>query len=228
MTELIIKPTMFNLPQLTDEIILFFNLQDFYLFRSIYGGSKVKSFGPAKRFSIELNHTVKTVLGGMIGAPLSMIILENAIASGAKKVCAFGSTGYLGLEQREIGDIVVPAFGKDETGMTNDYGADHQAEFLFKNPFDILPCQGIVSVNSFYRLSKDKVKTYRQKKIELIDMEATPMSYVAAEFGCDYFPVFVISDQIDKNYQWYNGTKSEKYKTGVENGMRMITNDNFF
>lgn len=223
MFESIIKPTMFNLPKLTDEIILFFNLQDFYHFRSIYGGSKVKSFGPAKRFSLEINHIVKTVLGGMIGAPLSVLILENAIASGVKTVYALGSAGYLGSKPRYIGNTVVPVFGRDETGMTTDYGADLDTEFLFKNVFKASPCQGIVSVNSFYRLSKEKVKKHRQDNIDLVDMEATPMRYIATTFDCKYHPLFVISDQVDEKYQWYNGAKSEQYLAGIENGMRLLT-----
>ena len=145
MNEAIINPAMFKLPKLEKDIILFFILKHFYMFQELVAGSKIKSYGPAKRFSFEHKGKLHSVLGGMIGAPLAVINVENAIASGGRNFSSFGTAGWIGETQREIGSLVVPEKGMDETGIIRDYeGADDLTSF---NPKPGLPtCNGIVTV----------------------------------------------------------------------------------
>ncbi|MCP4752458.1 MAG: nucleoside phosphorylase [Proteobacteria bacterium] len=222
MIEPIIKPSMFNLPKLTEKIILFFSLRHFYLFRELVGGSKVKSFGPSKRFTWELNKVPVTAVGGMIGAPLAAIAVENAAASGGRRFFSFGSAGWIGENEREIGELTIPENGMDETGISENYGSD-TIFTSFDRRHDVTPCSGIVSVNSFYRLTVEKVKAYRSRQVELIDMEASPLNYVVSCLDGTYCPLFIISDRVESGFQWQNGSESAAFERGLEKGLKLLT-----
>ncbi len=226
MAEILINPSMFKLPTLEKNGILFFILQHFYMFHKLVGGSKIKSYGPAKRFWFEKDGKKITVLGGMIGAPLAVIIAENAMASGMKTLKSFGTAGWVGSEDRAIGSLVNPVKGKDETGMIKDYAGQSNNTTFDCRP-EISVCKNIVTVNSFFRLTVDKVKQYRKEQIEIIDMEAVPLNHVVTCSGRTYQPLFVISDKVDKDFNWKNGSKSDQFFKGLEEGLNLLASDSF-
>ncbi|MBT4092197.1 MAG: hypothetical protein HOE30_27220 [Deltaproteobacteria bacterium] len=222
MTDSIIQPDMFKLPGLTKEIVLFFNLQHFMFFHRRVIGSKIKSFGPAKRFHWENGPKKITALGGMIGAPLAVLIAEFAMASGAEVIYSFGSAGSTGEEQLEIGELISPLNGYDETGICADYEASNPVQ-KFTPYFDVKTCHAITSVNSFFRLTRPNINRYRASQIQLIEMEASPLNCVINRLGNRYHPLFVISDRVTPALEWENGGDTDEFKSGFELGLDLLT-----
>lgn len=217
----IIKPSEFNLPKVEKNVVLFCLLNHFFLFKELVSGSQAKSFGPAKRFGFEKNGKRCTALGGFIGAPISAIILENAIESGGGKFSAFGTAGSFIYSRDRIGQYVRPRSGIDRTGMMKDYGADEDV-IVFDKELKHQGTEKVVSVNSFYRLTPRKMDEYREKNISLIDMEAVPLAYIARSKGMKFHPHFIVSDVITESNSWINGSKQSQFKDGLEKGLNQL------
>ncbi len=221
MTDSLIRPEMFTLPSLTKKIVLFFNLRHFMLFHRIVDGSRIKSFGPAKRFQWENDSEKVTALGGMIGSPLAVLVSEMAMASGAEVIFSYGSAGSVGEEPLEIGELISPLKGYDETGICNDYKAPQPIQ-KFTSFFDVKSCEAITSVNSFFRLTRSNIERYQKSNIQLIDMEAAPLNWVINRLGNRYHPLFVISDRVTAGLEWENGGDSDGFQTGFELGLNLL------
>ncbi|MFH2132150.1 MAG: hypothetical protein ABIK68_17365 [bacterium] len=221
MTDSIIRPEMFNLPGLTKEVVLFFNLQHFWNFHRRVNGTKIKSYGPAKRFQWENGSKTATALGGMIGAALAVLIAELAVSSGAEVFYSFGTAGSTGEETLEIGELVFPLTGYDETGICRDYNITSPS-LEFTPYFQVRPCRAICSVNSFFRLTPSKVSQYRESKIQLVDMEASPLNCVITGLGMRYHPLFIVSDKVTPDLKWVNGGEKTGFNKGFELGLDLL------
>ncbi|MCG8336544.1 MAG: hypothetical protein MJE63_18710 [Proteobacteria bacterium] len=221
MAQSLIKPEHFTLPKLNENIFLFFIQHHLYLFHELVEGGKIKSYGPAKRFDFTCQGKDCTALGGFIGAPLAVIILENAIHSGGKYIKGFGTAGCVGSHSIDIGEVHRPAEAVDETGMIRDYGGDEtitQLNYQNHQP----SCRRIVTVNSFYRLTEVKLEQYKTQNIDLIDMEAAPLDFVSRSKGVRYDPLFVVSDKINPDHTWQYENKSAKFMAGIEMGLKQL------
>lgn len=217
----LITPGQFKLPKLTEQVFLFFMKHHFLMFHTLVSGGKIGSYGPVQRFSFTHKSVECSALGGFIGAPLAVIIAENALVSGGKMFKSFGTAGYIGSGAVEIGDIHRPATGCDETGMIRDYGG--QSALTSFNYQGLQPtCNGVVSVNSFYRLMPANLARYRQQKIDIIDMEAAPLNFVITGKGASFQPLFVISDKIAPDLSWHYENRSERLKAGLEQGLSQL------
>ncbi len=217
----IITPKHFKMPELQETVFLFFIQQHFFLFHDLVNGGKIKSYGPAKRFSFSHKGSDCSALGGFIGAPLAVIIAENAITSGAKHIKAFGTAGCIGSQTIEVGEVHRPMAGLDETGIIKDYeGTDSLTKFHYEGK---LPsCRNIVSVNSFYRLTEGKLDQYRVQNIDIIDMEAVALNYVTKIQGATFEPLFVISDKVNPDLSWQYEYKSKRLLSGIESGLQQL------
>jgi uridine phosphorylase len=193
----------------------------FFPFHDLVKGGKIKSYGPARRFSFTCEGKACSALGGFIGAPIAAIIVENALVSGGKHFKAFGTAGWIGLHPTEIGALHFPAKGWDKTGMITDYGcSDRETTFVYDNRRPT--CDFVVSVNSFYRLTPDHLESYQNREFNLIDMEAAPLNHILTDRGASYKPHFVISDRIDEDHKWFDGSGSNALKEGVETGLLQL------
>ncbi len=248
MNDFLTTPKISHLPELPKKAVLFFNLNHLFMFRELVGGSKIKSFGPSRRFGFRKNGETISVLGGMIGAPLAAITVEHALAAGSERFFSFGSAGWIGKEQRKIGELVAPEKGFDDTGMTRDYGgAERLSSFA---PPDIgnttlnavneyarfrqferttqnagneyARSRQVVSINSFYALTKRKIENYREREIDLIDMESAPLNFIVKLRGGSLTPLFAIADLIDENFQWRNGDDTKEFDSGIEAGLEIL------
>lgn len=221
MTQSLIRPEHFTLPKLNENAFLFFIQHHLFLFHDLVQGGKIKSYGPAKRFDFSCQGKDCTALGGFIGAPLAVIIIENAIHSGAKYIKGFGTAGCVGSHSIEIGEIHRPAEAVDETGMIRDYGGNESTTKLSYSKHQP-SCRRIVTVNSFYRLTEKKLEHYKAQNIELIDMEAAPLDFVCRSKGVEYEPLFVVSDKINPDHTWQYETKSSRLMAGIETGLKQL------
>ena len=218
----IISPKSYKLPDLNKNIVLFFNLEHFFQFREIVKGSKVKSYGPAKRFSFEKDRQPISVLGGMIGAPLSVMLIENSIVSGARNFISFGTAGFIGKNPaNEIGKLSTVTSGLDQTGIIADYQGEGLAND-FKAIAGYHKLEKIVSVNSVYRLTLEKLESFRKAGADLIDMESCPLNFLINLHQGSYQALFLIIDQIDINNNWINGRDYELVKTNTEKAMSFL------
>ncbi len=218
---MIIKPSAFSLPPINEQVLLFFSLQQFYQFKEQVQGTKIKSFGPSKRFNFIHQGIPITVIGGMIGAPLATIAVEHAIQSGGKNFLSFGSAGCLAEEVLDIGQLLTVRNGRDETGISQDYGQESSLS-QFRELKEIEACDSIVSVNSFYRLSIEKVGRYRREGVVLIDMESAALNQVIKYLGGSYRALFVISDRIEKDFTWRNGSQNSAFQAGILRALKIL------
>lgn len=217
----LIQPEMFDLPELTQTVLLFFNLGHFKRFHARVDGGGIRNFGPARQFQYNGATAEITVLGGMIGAPLAAIVTEMALAAGAETIYAFGSAGSTGRTALVPGELVIPQIGYDETGMCRDY--EDRSDFQTIKPcFDVRPCRAIVTVNSFFRLTPLKVESYRKANIELIDMEAAPLNCIVTRRNKCFSPLFFISDRVSDDYRWENASRSEAAQAGLNAGLDLL------
>ena len=219
--QLLISPQSFNPPKTNHDVVLIYNLNYFFRFRELVNGTKVKSFGPSKRFSFGIDSKSVTVLGGLIGAPLAAIAVEQACAYEPKQFLAFGTAGWIGTQKVIVGDLFSPSFGIDYTGLAAEYGAT-STKTKFHHLCKVSNCQGIASRNGFFSLDSKIIDQYRGEKIDLIDMEAAPLLFLTKLRKSQFQPLFVVSDVISKDNQWFNGTELPSFKTGIEKGMELL------
>jgi uridine phosphorylase len=217
--ERIIKPADFSLPRINENVILFFNLNHFFMFRDYCSPTKVKSYGPSKKYNFQHQEKSYTAIGGCIGAPLAVITLENAIESGGKHFLTFGSAGWLSIDKPPSGIINSISAINDQTGISEDYGFDSNI-LNFENNAGYQ----IVSTNSFYQLTKNKVIKYREQNIALIDMEIAPLLFISKYFKVALNPQFIISDYVDSNYQWNNLANSKHFIEQTMSAMETLRN----
>lgn len=219
---LLISPSDYNLPKLSPKAIVFFNLQHLFMFKEMVKGGKIKSYGPAKRFSYDFNGETITAIGGMIGAPLAVLNVENMISGGTRNILTFGSAGWLNKKSIPFGTVFSPNACVDETGMASDYGSPSQHIGITTAPNNIPVCGKIVSINSFYRTSLKKVEAYREQQIDLIDMEAAPLHYIVPVLKGNLRSIFIISDQFCPSGKWQNGMRTTEYQAGVESNLQKL------
>lgn len=217
----IIKPSHFKLPEIERNVILFYIAHHFHLLRRWVDGEKPRSFGPAKRFDHRINGKDWTILGGFVGAPLAAIVLENAIHAGGRHFHAFGTCGWIGGSPCSFGEVHIPAEGVDETGMAGDYGGESN-RIRFTQAEESTTCSKIVSVNSFYRLTPRKLESYRKQNIDLIDMEAAPLSHICSLNRTTFHPRFLVSDCVTGDLKWVNGSTSTAFRQGLESAVRYM------
>ena len=211
--ERIIKPADFSLPRINENVILFFNLNHFFMFRDYCSPTKVKSYGPSKKYNFQHQEKSYTVIGGCIGAPLAAITLENAIESGGKRFLTFGSAGWLSIDKPPTSIINSISAIYDQTGISEDYGFESNILNLQNNVG-----YQIVSTNSFYQLTKNKVKKYREQSIALIDMEIAPLVFITSLFKLTLKPVFIVSDLVDKDFNWKNLINTTEFSETLTSG----------
>jgi len=221
MEKSIIQPAMMNLPALNENVTLIFSLSYFHMLHEMVKGSKIRSYGPCKRFSFETGGAPRDAIGGILGAPCAIIILESVVHSGGQHIVSFGSAGWVGKKNQEIGTLISPDLGVDETGICADYNSKKKEISLLPFP-GVETCSKIVTVNSFYRLTEKNIKRYRTQEIDLIDMEATPLSCVSKILGVTFTPLFVVSDKVESDYSWNSGFNSPVLKKTVEVGLKKV------
>ena len=218
---LLISPKAFYPPKIHQKVVLIFHLDHFFRFRELTGGSKIKSFGPSKRFRFQSNGEFVTVLGGLIGAPMAALAVEQACTWESKTFFSLGTAGWIGEREVEPGSCLSPQFGIDRTGVAAEYGEDHKR--VNYEPFYKLPnCKGIVSINSFFSLTESKVRRFRTQKIDLIDMETAPLFLLTRLKKSRFHPLLVVSDRVSKNYEWINGSSLKSFQEGIYTGMELL------
>jgi len=213
----IIQPQDFQFPELEEILFLFFNLEHFYMFKNLVDGGKVRSFGPSRRFKFTWKGITAVAVGGVIGASLAVFILENAIFRGAKKIIAFGTVGWISLQNQKIGALVSPKQTIDQTGLSNSYhlsATNKMADWP-----NVINCGTLLSINSIFCHTHSDIQNYRSQGIELLDMESAALNAIIPTLGGHFSLLCVISDRIEPDFIWTNGRDHKEFKLGLEKGL---------
>jgi uridine phosphorylase len=118
-----------NDPPVTPQVILTCSRQDFDLVCSLADATDPLSY----IWDCPLRHgswkgTPVTIAGPLIGAPHTIMVVEELIASGARMIIYFGYCGSLQSEVR-IGDLLVPTSATIGEGTSNYYHPENFPPF---------------------------------------------------------------------------------------------------
>ncbi len=195
MQKSLILPDPKGFPSLQKKVICFASLGHFFGFKDFVSGGKAKAFGPSKTFSYTNGTEQISVIGGLIGGGLTLLGLENAMAAGSEDFTFFGTAGFIGSGQWEVGGLVSPKSAWDETGIASKIGVATKGEF------DLLPnvksSQGMVSVPHFYAMTPEKLAHYRSLGADLVDMEVALANLFLKSKGFGLKALVQITDGFD-------------------------------
>jgi uridine phosphorylase len=163
---------------------------------------------------------VGILVGFGIGAPATVMVMEETIAFGAKKFVVLGTAGGIG-QNLDIGDIVVcPKSIRDE-GTSHHYVK--QSKFAFASPnltkalYQSLkaqkPGRAILHGPSWttdapYRETVAELKRYRSQGVMTVEMEASAVFAVGRVKKVETGAVFVVSDILSEK-SWKPAFRSE-------------------
>ncbi|MDX2471465.1 MAG: hypothetical protein QNL04_12905 [SAR324 cluster bacterium] len=195
MQKSLILPNPSDFPALQSKVICFASLGHFFGFKDFVEGSKVKSFGPSKNFTYSGGGLQISVIGGLIGAGLTMLALENAIAAGGTDFTFFGTAGFIGQGDWEAGKLVSPQKSWDETGIAGKVGI--ATLDAFEPISGVEACSGMVSVPHFYAMTPEKLALYRGLGADLVDMEVALANLFLRSKGFGLKALIQITDGFD-------------------------------
>lgn len=159
-----------------------------------------------------------------VGAPTSVITLEELIAAGIGRIVNLGSAG--GLQTRsKIGDIIVCEAAIRDEGTSHHYLPD--AKFAYPCPALTselcaaiehagIPFQKGISwtTDAPYRETIDEVRYYRAEGVATVEMEAAALFAVGGVRGASIASVFVISDLVSEA-GWEHAFKTEGLQSSL-------------
>ena len=146
-----------------------------------------------------------SVIASPMGAPMAVMLLEQLIALGARRLLYLGFCGALAPSYR-IGDVFLPTQAVREEGTSYHY-----------LPADVLPCasphvqallhtqaerlklpvrQGpIWTTDALYRETPHKIRQFQAAGVHAVDMEMAALFAVAQYRGCEVGALLIVSDE---------------------------------
>jgi uridine phosphorylase len=213
--------------------VLLFTPQDIELFLH---HSPLLSKRPYRIYLSEVfvgsHHDVPWVLvGPMLGAPQTVLVLEKLIALGVAEVIAVGWCGSLQPDV-EIGDLVLPTGAFSEEGTSSHYpianprpGPSPQLLEALKEALPEGPVrihQGMVwSIDAPFRETVKKVLSYQQAGALAVDMETSALFTVAAFRRIRMAAVLVVSDELS-SLRWVHGFRDRRFIQAREELIKSI------
>lgn len=164
-----------------------------------------------------------TVAFAPIGAPGTIMLMEDLIACGAESFVGVGASGGLDPEH-PVGDVLIPNACKviDEGTSAHypDLGAPTPNQELRSRLGTLIEKHGgrtasgdWWTTDGFYREMTDDIVGHTSNGILGIDMETSAMYRVAEHRGVDVCNILVVSDELWTD--WNYGIDFNKFKTGV-------------
>jgi uridine phosphorylase len=173
--------------------------------------------------------TVDTPEGGItvafapIGAPGTIMLMEDLIACGAESCVGVGASGGLN-PNHPVGDVLIPNAVKilDEGTSVHypDQGDPTGDQEMIKTLSGLIEKYGgrttsgdWWTTDGFYREMTDDIALHMQNGILGIDMETSAMYRVARHRGVSVCNILVVSDELW--IEWNYGIDFSEFKTGV-------------
>ncbi len=160
------------------------------------------------------------LVGPMLGAPQTVLVLEKLIALGVTEVMAVGWCGSLQPHVR-IGDLVLPTGAYSEEGTSPHYPISHPQPGPSRKLLDalkeLLPAglmrvhEGTVwSMDAPFRETVEKVSTFQQAGVLAVEMETSALFTVAAFRGILIAAALVVSDDLS-SLTWVHGFRERGF-----------------
>jgi uridine phosphorylase len=159
-----------------------------------------------------------------IGAPGTIMFMEDLIACGAESFVGVGASG--GLDpSHPVGDVLIPntvkvvdegtsAHYPGKGDPTADQGLVSELSSLIEKHGGRTATGDWWTTDGFYREMTDDIATHMEAGILGIDMETSAMYRVAQHRGVSSCNILVVSDELWQD--WNYGIDFSEFKTGVQ------------
>lgn len=162
-----------------------------------------------------------SVAGPLIGAPYTVLVLENLIAWGARHFIFFGWCGAVSPNIK-IGDIIVPTSAVIDEGTSKHYDENpnhtvtSSASLRNKiitsfNKKNVDVHEGSVwTTDAIYRETRKKVEYFQNKNVLAVEMEASALFTVGNFRHVETAAVLVVSDELS-TFDWQRGFRNKRF-----------------
>ncbi len=166
----------------------------------------MKPFVPGRVYTIKYKGRHITLAGPAMGAPAASYLVERMIAGGAKHIIMLGLCGSINREVK-IGDLVVPTKAWSEEGTSRHYYPKSRggapSDKALAAAVEALNEAGksyhlgpVWTTDAVFRETKGKVKTYGEKGLLAVEMEASALFAVAKYREVDLSALLITSDEL--------------------------------
>ncbi len=202
------------------------SLSDFYLLCDLIkiGKKNLPYYMMSRYLASKDSQKPIFITGPMIGSPYAVMILENLIASGIRKIVFLGWCGAIS-PNLHIGDIVIAKGAFIDEGTSLHYsGRTGEKVSGSKNITDLavraakdLGCvfsEGdIWTTDGFYRETHDRVVNFQKKGALAVEMELSALFSVGKFRNVEVCGILVVSDELS-TFKWNPGFGSKRFKKG--------------
>jgi uridine phosphorylase len=161
-----------------------------------------------------------SLIGPMLGAPQTILILERAIALGGQTFLAVGWCGSL-QEGIRIGDVILPTGAYSEEGTSSHYPLQGPPPGPSRKLLEALRkeiCQAGLSLHEGlvwttdapFRETVGKVRDYQLAGALAVEMETSALLRVAAYRKVDLAVVLIVSDEL-WSLTWQHGFRNSSF-----------------
>jgi uridine phosphorylase len=171
------------------------------------------------------------VVGPMCGAPYAVMVLEELIFSGAKKIIYLGWCGSIQMHLR-IGDLLLPDSAVSEEGTSAHYPLRppcfKPSGLVFEALEESLAASSVCfrrgpvwSTDAPYRETKEKIMAYQRQGVLGVEMELSAL-FAAARFRkVDLGALLVVSDELG-SLCWKRGFSHPRFKSSRKIAARVM------
>ena len=175
-----------------------------------YDGKLLGKVSKTPIYKIKYNKKEYTVFLSPIGSPWAVMVLEDLISMGLKKIIYFGTCGV--LDNTKEYEILIPTKSRREEGTSYHYiknkkyieiNPKYKEEFielLNKENLDYKLCKSWTT-DAPYRETKNKVEKYLNLGITTVEMESSALATIGIYRNIDVF-IFFYGTDILKNGKW--------------------------
>ena len=185
--------------------IITFTLVEFEIVRKLMGPYNEKKTHMG--FIRTLVGEKMILVGPMVGAPLTILVMERLAAMGMKTFISIGSCGSLDPSLK-IGDVFLPVTALSEEGTSAHYPLDAgepEADIrLIERLSDALTARDVAhkkgrvwTTDAPYRETKEKIIQHAADGVMAVDMEASALMTVACFHELAWAGVMVVSDELE-------------------------------
>ena len=162
-----------------------------------------------------------SIAGPFVGAPYAVMLLENLIAWGVRRIIFIGWCGAVS-ERVDIGDVVLPTSVQIDEGTSKHYGAGDGLPLQLNFPLVTDVMQMLIrkelvfhagtvwTTDAVYRETRDAVAIHQKNGILAVEMEFSALASVARFREVDLVGLLVVSDELS-SFEWRPGFKQERF-----------------
>jgi uridine phosphorylase len=195
-------------------------------------GKAVSSIATSKLYRRKDSDQEVTLVGPMLGAPHAVLVLENLIVLGAKKILFFGWCGSLHKSVKN-GDWLCPDRAVIGEGTSMYYPSRNEDTRPSSNVFKAImeglegcstPCHTgpVWSTDAPYRETRQKILSLQKEGVIGVDMEVSAL-FSAAQFRhVECGALLVVSDELG-SLRWKPGFSSIKFNRSRKKAAEVVS-----